>query len=89
VEGRGVPLSIVVTGANRHDVSQLETVLANKVAEPIMESIRENLCADAGYSGEAPRKAMVAAGYEPMYAHVARKSAQKITIPSSGRAAGW
>ena len=27
VDGRGVPLSIVVTGANRHDVSQLEAVL--------------------------------------------------------------
>lgn len=27
VDGRGVPLSLVVTGANRHDVSQLESVL--------------------------------------------------------------
>ena len=27
VEGRGVPLSIVVTGANRHDVTQLELYL--------------------------------------------------------------
>ncbi len=27
VDGRGVPLSLVVTGANRHDVSQLEAVL--------------------------------------------------------------
>ena len=27
VDGRGVPLSIVVTGANRHDVTQLEVVL--------------------------------------------------------------
>ena len=26
-DGRGVPLSVVVTGANRHDVSQLEKVL--------------------------------------------------------------
>ena len=27
VDGRGVPLSIVVTGANRHDVTQLGAVL--------------------------------------------------------------
>jgi hypothetical protein len=65
VEGRGVPLSIVVTGANRHDVSQLKAVLGNKIAEPIMESQRENLCADAGYSGEKPRKIMISAGYKP------------------------
>jgi transposase len=39
-----------------------------------MESIRENLCADAGYSGEAPRKAMVAAGYEP---HVRPRGEEK------------
>lgn len=28
VDGRGAPLSLIVTGANRHDVSQLESVLA-------------------------------------------------------------
>jgi hypothetical protein len=27
VDGRGVPLSLVVTGANRHDVTQLQAVL--------------------------------------------------------------
>ena len=27
VDGRGVPLSIIVTGANRHDVSQIAAVL--------------------------------------------------------------
>jgi IS5 family transposase len=27
VDGRGVPLSFIVTGANRHDVTQLEPVL--------------------------------------------------------------
>ena len=31
VEERGVPLSIVVTGANRHDVTQLEIVMDNIV----------------------------------------------------------
>jgi len=52
VDGRGVPLSVVVTGANRHDASQLKAVLENKIAEPIMEAEPENLCADAGYAGE-------------------------------------
>ena len=65
MDGRGVPLSVVVTGANRHDVSQLQAVLANKIVEPIMGSKYENLCADAGYAGEALRKVILAAGYEP------------------------
>jgi transposase len=50
VDERGVPLSIVVTGANRHDVSQLRSVLENKVMEPVMDDETERLCADAGYA---------------------------------------
>ena len=30
-----------------------------------MESEQENLCADAGYAGDGPRKAMIASGYAP------------------------
>ena len=32
VDEYGVPLSIVVTGANRHDVTQVEPVLKNRIA---------------------------------------------------------
>lgn len=74
MDGRGVPLSIVVTGANRHDVSQLVKVLQGKIVEPIMEAELENLCADAGYSSKAPREAMVAAGYQP---HVRPRGEEK------------
>jgi hypothetical protein len=31
VDGRGTPLAVVVTGANRHDVTQVEAVLDNVV----------------------------------------------------------
>ena len=34
VDGRGVPLSLVVTGANGHDVTQLEAVLAACMVKP-------------------------------------------------------
>ena len=53
VDGRGVPLSFVVTGANRHDVSQLEAVLDAVVANRADPTIRRNkhLCADAEYTG--------------------------------------
>ena len=33
VDGRGVPSALVVTGANRHDVTQLEIVLDETVIE--------------------------------------------------------
>ena len=50
VDERGVPLSIVVTGANRHDVSQLKTVLDSVVIE--RPKTEQNLCADRGYAGK-------------------------------------
>lgn len=65
VDERGVPLSIVVTGANRHDVSQLETVLKRKIVEPIMVAEKENLCADAAFFGDAPEAIIREEGYEP------------------------
>jgi putative transposase len=55
VDGRGVPLSIIVTGANRHDVSQLAAVLDGIVVQRPAPPERRNkhLCADAGYTGAA------------------------------------
>ena len=49
VGGRGVPLSLVVTGASRHDVTQLEAVLeAIQVKRPTSPKRRsKHLCADA------------------------------------------
>lgn len=82
MDERGVPLSVVVTEANRHDASQLKAVLANKIAEPIMESELENLCADAGYAGEVPFKAMVEAGYDPHVRSRGEEQREKLENPS-------
>lgn len=53
MDGRGVPLSLIVTGANRHDVSQLEAVLdAIEVKRDAPPHRRhKHLCADNGYRG--------------------------------------
>ena len=64
VDGRGVPLSIVVTGANRHDSTQVDAVLWSKVKYPEAE-VEENLCADAGYTGKEIKKSMEDFGYTP------------------------
>ena len=50
MDGRGVPLSIVVTGANEHDVTQLDQVLTAIMVKRKTPGTRrsKHLCADAG-----------------------------------------
>ena len=67
VDGRGVSLSLVVTGAHRHDVSQvaavLEAIVVKRASPPKRRS--KHLCADAGYTG-APALAIITKhGYIP------------------------
>jgi putative transposase len=64
VDGRGVPLSIVVTGANRHDVTQLELVL-DEIVITRPEDVEQYLCADKGYSGEPAYQAIIDRNYIP------------------------
>lgn len=67
MDGRGVPLSLVVTGANRHDVSQLAAVLdaimIKKALPPKRRS--KHLCADAGYTGAPGLEVIEKQGYIP------------------------
>ena len=64
MDGRGVPLSIVVTGANRHDVSQLELVL-DEIVITRPEDVEQYLCADKGYTGEPAYQAITKRNYIP------------------------
>jgi len=81
VDGRGVPLSIVVTGANRHDVSQLAAVLKGRIVSPLMEDEEEHLCADAAFAGEGPRQILIAAGYIPHVRSRGEEKLEKVTNP--------
>jgi transposase len=66
VDGAGVPLALVVTGANRHDVSQLETMLDALVIErPDIFEYPQHLCLDAGYRGEPALEIVVLRGFIP------------------------
>ena len=69
VDGRGVPLSLVVTGANRHDVTQLKLVLEETIIDR-PKNIEQNLCADKGYDGQPALQVIVSKGYIP---HVKRR----------------
>jgi transposase len=48
VEGHGVPLSLIVSGANTHDRKKIGELLDARVARPDDETTTENLCLDAG-----------------------------------------
>src|ERR1700722_5357448 len=66
-DGRGVPLSIVASAANVHDVTLLVPTLDNLVmARPKPTPAHpQNLCADAGYKGQPAMEAVKARHYTP------------------------
>ena len=67
VDARGVPLSIIVTAANRNDVSELAATL-DAIAvprPPVGPWRRQHLCADAGFVGRAAHQEMLDRDYTP------------------------
>jgi transposase len=67
VDGIGIPLSIVASGAQVHDVKLLEPTLDQIVTErpPAQLPPKENLCADAGYAGQPAKQAIEERNYVP------------------------
>jgi transposase len=66
VDERGVPLSIVLSGANTHDVKLLAATLDGIVVKRPGESPPpQNLCLDAGYVGGPAKREVEERGYVP------------------------
>jgi hypothetical protein len=66
VDSAGVPLALVVTGANRHDVSQLERILDSVVIKrPDIFEYPQHLCLDKGYTEEPALEIVVLRGFIP------------------------
>ena len=85
MDGAGVPLSLIVSGANRHDVKLLATTLDGIVIvrpKPGRRR-RQNLCADKAYVGEPAAQAMRDRGYTP---HV-RQRGEEIRAGRKGQKA--
>lgn len=90
MDGRGTPLAVVVTGANRHDVTQVESVLDSVVAnrpEPTTEE-PQHLCADKAFDSEEARKTMEERGYTPHVRSRGEERQEKASIPGY-RARRW
>ena len=61
VDERGLPLAIVLSGANTHDIKLLEETLDHIVVlrpEPDEEH-PQNLCLDAGYTGSVFKRLLI------------------------------
>jgi len=90
VDARGVPLSLVVTGANRHDVTQLEAVLDRLVVPraEIGTAGPQGLCADKGYDYPSARHAITRRGYTAHVRSRGEERAERAANPAF-RARRW
>lgn len=90
VDGRGIPLSLVVSGAQKHDVKLLEPTLDHiAVKRPQgKRSLKHHLCADKGYTGEPAWLAMEDQHYIP-HVHQRGKEVQAKKRNSRYRARRW
>lgn len=80
MDEHGIPLSIVVTGANRHDVAQLKAVLDAIVIERPQQG-EQHLCTDKGYYGNPAQGIMESRNYIPHVRQRKEESETKKTLP--------
>jgi putative transposase len=82
VDERGAPLSVVLTGANRHDkVSAVELIVSMSVKRPAQKE--QHLCADKAHDASEVREfASSEGGYTT---HIKVNPRKKDTTESSGR----
>jgi putative transposase len=88
VDGMGVPLAVVVAGANRHDVKLVAATLDGIVIarpEPTAAAA-QHLCLDGGYDSEAVRNETAARGYT---AHIRGRDAERTEPHPDGKARRW
>jgi transposase len=90
VDGRGTPLAVVVSGANRHDVTQTERVLDSIVVKrpKVTPEKPQHLCADKAYDSQEARKIMIQRGYIPHVRSRREERVEKSTYPGY-RARRW
>ena len=79
-----------MTGANAHDVTQIEAVLDAIVVKRLTPKQRrsKHLCADAGYRGKNAMKIILAHGYIPHVVSRKREAQQKKRNPKN-KARRW
>jgi putative transposase len=81
VDERGAPLSVVLTGANRHDkISAVELIVSIALKRPVQKE--QHLCADKAYDASDVREFASSGGYTT---HIKINPRKKEATESSGR----
>lgn len=72
---QGMPISLVISGANVHDVKLLNSTLDNIEIYPVVEDVLSgvNVCLDAGYTGHEDD--VISHGYIP---HIRPRGEEKL-----------
>lgn len=89
VEGSGLPIGLVVTGANRHDKTQVEAVFESRPVLPPMPSQEQpqHFCADKGYDARDIRSLL---GLWQMSDHIKTRGEERVALAVPGyRARRW
>jgi len=91
-EGHGLPVGLVIDGANRHDMKLLEPTLQAKILPGPQvsddNSPQQNLCLDAGYDYAAVRQTLQQWGYTAHIVSRGQEKADKQQVPGY-RARRW
>ena len=89
-KARGIPVDLVLDGANRHDVKLVDSILTSlpPAAEAARDAHRaaggeQGLCLDAGYDSKQVRETLIALGYT---AHI-RPRGEEVQAKKAGQKA--
>ena len=74
-EGKGIPLSVAVDGANRHDKMLVKGTLDNIIIERSLHKVIQNICMDKGYDFPDIRELVEEYGYT---AHIRKRGEENI-----------
>jgi putative transposase len=85
VDGRGAPISVVLTGANRHDkVSAMDLIVSVVLKRPAQKE--QHLCADKAYDSDDLREFVDSAGYiEHIKVNPRRKGSERSLSEDSSK----
>lgn len=88
-DGNGIPLSLVVDGANKHDSKLLASTLdAIVIDRPKPCTVKQHLCADAGYKGKPCMEVVMERGYHP-HIKQRREEAEELKATPGSKARRW
>lgn len=86
-DGKGIPLNVLVTGANVHDIHLLEEMLDTVwICKPATIECQSHLCLDAGYIG--PDSEVVVSAHN-IHPHIRPRKQEAVEKQEGKKARRW